>query len=128
MSIREEYYGTGNVDSLVPTWNGAANLTETDISTGKTMLLSFQAMNSGAANAWVHFYNLAAASVVVGTTVPKKSFMIPSGGGMVDEPNLSIEFPTACSFAYTAVGGAAGTTTITNADEVVVNAEFYDKF
>jgi len=126
--IREEYYGTGNVSSKGPVWNTAGNTTKTNVSTGKCVLLSIDAQNSGAAVAYLHFYNAAAANVTVGTTTPKKSYMLPAGGGKVNELNLAIEFSTACSFAITSNAGASGSTGVTNANEVVVNVEYFDKF
>lgn len=78
--------------------------------------------NPNASLAYVHFYNVAAASVTVGTTTPAISIALPStanGTVAVDSYNgLGLDFSTAISVAAstTATGGIAPSTAL------VVNA------
>jgi hypothetical protein len=58
--------------------------------------------------AYLHFYDERAASVVVGTTVPRRTFPLPPMGGVDTARTAPIEFPTAISYAVTL--GATGST------------------
>lgn len=63
---------------------------------------------------YVHFYNVAAGSVTVGTTTPSRSFFLP-GGAVIDTPYAyPMAFSTAISVAVstTATGGTAPTNAI----------------
>lgn len=63
---------------------------------------------------YVHFYNVVAASVTVGTTTPSRSFFLP-GGAVIDTPySVPMAFGTAISVAVstTATGGTAPTNVI----------------
>ncbi len=123
--MREDYYGTGNVSTNMK-FNDAASTTATSVSTKKTRLLVVNAQNSGAAAAYLRLYDKASAPAP-GTDVPKIVFMIPPGGGLVSEKNMAIEFALGLGFAITSGGGNTNSGTITNANEEVVNLEFYAK-
>lgn len=87
-------------------------------------LHGYNLYNPNSSLAYVHFYNVAAASVTVGTTTPIRSVALPStanGTVAVDrEFTLGIAFGTAMSVAAstTATGGGAPSTAL------VVNAEY----
>jgi hypothetical protein len=51
--------------------------------------------------AYLHFYNARSASVVVGTTVPARTFPLPPMGGIDTAHAAPIEFPSAISYAVT---------------------------
>lgn len=60
----------------------AAVTTATNVSTAcRGKLHSFQAYNVNTADAFLQVFNIAAASVTLGTTVPIQSFLIPRGNG-----------------------------------------------
>ena len=69
-------------------------------------LYGYQAVNTGAAPVYLKFYNVAAGSVTVGTTVPVYTIPIPTvattGAGIAPAlPAAGIAFSTAMSFAFT---------------------------
>lgn len=73
-------------------------------------LYGYHLVNNHADTAvWIQVFNVAAASVVLGTTPPKKSLKIP-GGGVLDMPQqaLGVPFGTAMSYACTATATGAG--------------------
>lgn len=125
---REDYYGLGNV-STHNKWNNAAatDKTETSVSAKKTRLLVMDVQNNGAAPAHLRLYDKASAPVV-GTDAPKQTFSIPAGGGKVNEKNMALEFAIGLAYAITSDGGPLGSLGVTNANEVVVNLEYFDKF
>ncbi|MEX2244835.1 MAG: hypothetical protein WD716_13440 [Fimbriimonadaceae bacterium] len=53
--------------------------------------------------------------------------MLPAGGGKVNEKNMALELSSGFGYAITAGAGATDDTEVTNADEVVVNFEYFDK-
>lgn len=125
---REEYYGTGNV-TVTSDWNDAASQTVTNKTTGKTILLTVDAQNNGAADAFLRIYDNDNSTPVVPNTVsPLVTYMIPAGGGKVNEKNLGIELANGLTFAITSGAGDTDAGTVTNVDEVVVNLEYFDKF
>lgn len=81
-------------------------------------VLSGHFFNPGSALAYLHFYNVAAASVTVGTTVPVYSIPLPSNanGSVADDwvPPHPIPFATAISMAASTTpnGGTAPSTAL----------------
>ena len=123
---REDYYGAGNV-ATHSNWNDAASTTATNVTTKKTRLLTIDAQNKGAAAAFLRIYDKAAVPIPSGE-VPKITFMLPAGGGKVNEKNMALELPGGFSYAITGGSGDTDATNIANANEVVVNFEYFDKF
>lgn len=79
--------------------------------------------NPNTADSWVHLYNVAAASVTVGTTAPKMTFRIPgtasnSVAANIAEIAAGVPFSTAIAIACTSTAGANGAPT--NALELMV--------
>lgn len=107
-------------------FNDAASTTATSVTTKKTKMLGVNAQNSGTAAAYLRIYDKASAPVP-GTDVPKMVFMVPPGGGMVSEKNMAVEFALGLAFAITSGAGNTNSGTVTNANEVVVNLEYYSK-
>lgn len=68
--------------------------------------------NPNTADSWVHIYNVAAASVTVGTTAPKLSFRIPGVAANSAAANWEIaagvSFDTAIAVACTSTAGGNG--------------------
>ena len=122
---REDYYGAGNVGTH-SNWNNAASTTATNVTTKKTRLLSIDAQNKGASAAFLRIYDKATAPSP-GSDVPKMTFMLPAGGGKVNEKNMAMELASGFGYAITGGSGETDTTNVTNADEVVVNFEYFDK-
>jgi hypothetical protein len=122
---REDYYGAGNV-ATHSNWNDAASTTATNVTDKKTRILSMDAQNKGAAPAYLHIFDKASAPTP-GTDTPKMTFMVPAGGGKVNEKNMAMELQSGFGYAITAGAGANDDTAIANADEVVVNFEYYAK-
>ncbi len=123
---REDYYGAGNVGTH-SNWNDAASTTATNLTTKKTRLLSIDAQNNGAAAAFLRLYDKTT-TPSPGSDTPKMTFMIPAGGGKVNEKNMALEFASGFGYAITGGAGTTDNTNVTNADEVVVNFEYFDKF
>ncbi|MCH8978005.1 MAG: hypothetical protein IH945_02025 [Armatimonadetes bacterium] len=124
--IREEYYGTGNIDTH-RNWNDAAGVTNTLVKGAKTLLLSIDAQNTGGAAAYLHLFDKATAPVA-GTDTPKLTYLLPAAGGKVNEKNMAVEFSLGFGYAITSGAGDTDSTNVTNADEVVVNFEYFAKF
>lgn len=123
---REDYYGAGNV-ATHSNWNDAASTTATNVTAKKTRLLTIDAQNKGAANAFLRIYDKATAPSP-GSDTPKITFMIPAGGGKVNEKNMALELQSGFGYAITSGAGDTDNTNVTNANEVVVNFEYFDKF
>lgn len=123
---REDYYGVGNVGTLSK-WNNAASVTSTSVSTKKTRLLTIDAQNKGSAPAYLRIYDKATAPAPASDT-PVMTFMIPVGGGKVNEKNMALELKSGLAFAITAGSGDMDATNVTNGGEVVVNIEYFNKF
>lgn len=104
--------------------NAAVSNTAVAIKASAGKLHGYNLYNPNASLVYVHFYNVAAASVTVGTTTPIRSVALPStANGTIAverEFSLGIAFSTAISVACstTATGGTAPGTA------VVVNAEY----
>ncbi len=76
-------------------------------SAGTVSMVHVVNLEGGAATCWVHFYNVAAASVVVGTTVPIWSQMLAASTAQTIPFNVPIQFSTAISVAATTTAGGA---------------------
>lgn len=74
--------------------------------------------NPNASAAYINVYNVAAASVTVGTTTPKLTYAIPAGAAANVEISNGISFSTAMSISATTTGG--GNTAPATALEVMV--------
>ena len=70
---------------------------------------SMHVENSNATKSYVHFYDVAAGSVTVGTTVPMRTMFVPATGGMDFAWTVPLDFDTAisCAATTTATGGTA---------------------
>jgi hypothetical protein len=123
---REDYYGAGNV-ATHSNWNDAASTTATSVTAKKTRLLTVDAQNNGANAAYLRIYDKATAPAPA-TDVPVQTYMIPAGGGKVNEKNMALQLAAGFGYAVTAGPGSTDATNIANADEVVVNFEYFDKF
>ena len=102
----------------------AAVTAATNVSTAcRGRLMSFQAYNVNTADAFLQVFNIAAASVTLGTTTPIQSFLIPKGSG-VDRGGAAESFlpdglildGSVISIAATTT--EAGSTTVTTGLEV----------
>lgn len=104
--------------------NAAVTNTAVAIKASAGKLHGYNLYNPNASLAFVHFYDVAAASVTVGTTTPIRSVALPSTAngtiGIDREITLGVAFATAISVAAstTATGGTAPGTAL------VVNAEY----
>ncbi len=123
---REDYYGAGNV-ATHSNWNDAASTTATNVTAKKTRLLTIDAQNKGTTPAYLRVYDKAT-TPAPGTDVPKQTFLIPAGGGKVNEKNMALELKNGFGYAITAASAETDNTNVTNANEVVVNFEYFDKF
>lgn len=123
---REDYYGAGNV-ATHSNWNDAASTTATSVTSKKTRVLSIDAQNKGAAAAYLRIYDKATAPNPA-TDTAKFMFMLPAGGGKVNEKNMALELQSGFGYAITSGSGDSDATNVTNANEVVVNFEYFDKF
>jgi hypothetical protein len=89
-------------------------------------LYGIQAINTGASPIYMKIYNVAAASVVVGTTVPLVTMPIPTtattGAGIVVPFPFGVAFGTAISFNLT--GAAADGDTSAPIAGTTINVQF----
>lgn len=86
-------------------------------------LYALEISNPNAADAWIQLFDVAAGSVVVGTTTPNLSFLVPAGNG-VDDGGMDKCFVIPANFT-TAITYACTTTATGNGDPttgLVVNA------
>lgn len=104
--------------------NSAVSNTAVAIKASAGKLHGYNLYNPNSSLAFVHFYDVAAASVVVGTTTPKRSIALPStsngtvGVDRCDE--IGIAFATAMSVACTTtVDGSTAPSA-----GIIVNAEY----
>jgi hypothetical protein len=77
----------------------------------------FEVANINAADAFIQFFDAAAADVVVGTTAPKLSFLVAGGdatlyGSKVVGPCDGINFETAITYACTTTATGNGDPTV----------------
>lgn len=77
--------------------------------------------NPNTTDEWVHVYNVIAASVTVGTTVPQLSFRLPLSQAANLEITQGIQFSTAISIACTSTAGGNG------APATALEADFFYK-
>lgn len=77
------------------------------------------AHSANAADVFLQIYNVAAASVTVGTTTPTLTLPIPAGGSVIDDHIHTLFFNTAISIAVTTTyGGAAAPATAVLAEVI----------
>ena len=100
--------------------------TEEDVKTSAGQVFSISAFNHTAAPIYLKFYNAAAATVVVGTTVPDLTFTVPAnadsdGAGFIWNNPIGLAFSTAiCVAATTLIGDADATAPAANACSVMI--------
>jgi len=93
--------GPGDVFSLEPGYKNALSTTVTEAKATAGLLYGFYARNTAGAVGYLQLFDLAAADVVLGTTVPKLSFGFEAGDAEVLILPLPILFATAISMAGT---------------------------
>lgn len=94
--------------------------TEEEVKATAGQVYGYYVSNSGAAAAYLKFYNATAASVTVGTTTPVLTLLVPAGAAA----NVGLPYPVAFSTAITVAattGVADSDTTGPAANEVIVN-------
>lgn len=91
-----------------PYFNAALVATKQAVKATGGRLFGWHIVNPNSADAWVQFFDLASASVTVGTTTPSWSLWVPGLSGL-DDPDLSvpIEFNTALVIAATTTATGA---------------------
>lgn len=90
---------------------GSVGATATAIKASAGQLYGYHLFNTTAAVAYVQIFNVAAASVTLGTTAPTFSIGIPASGGVTVNFDKGIAFGTAISFACTTTRtGSSGAT------------------
>lgn len=103
--------------------------TEDDIKTSAGKLFWIHVINLAATKRYIKFYDLAAASVSVGTTVPVLTFPIPTmadtngAGFTINFGDCGLQFTTAICVAAT-TGFADNDTGAPGTNEVILNAGF----
>lgn len=86
-----------------------------------TRLFSYHIVNNDAVDCFLQLFNLPAASVILGTTPPTQSYVVPGGSGASNRGGLEevlawpLAFSVALSYAITttATGSSAPTTPAT---------------
>ena len=80
--------------------------------TSRGRLYGYHVQNPNASDAWLQFYDAATGSVMVGTTTPKLSLIVPANGAIEALFAVPVEFETAITYAATttATGGTDPTT------------------
>jgi hypothetical protein len=94
-----------NQGSCSVIFNGLTNATVVDISNQPFYMAVIHVQNNTAALAYCQIFGVAAASVVIGTTVPLVQFSVPASGGVV------VPFPGE-GFRIHAVATSIATTTL----------------
>jgi hypothetical protein len=92
---------TVNTAGGYTTFSGSVGATATAIKASAGQLYGWEIGNANATTIYVQFFNLAAGSVVLGTTVPLFSLFIPAGAAANVFNVAGIPFSTAMSFATT---------------------------
>ena len=90
--------------------NAALSNTATAVKASAGRVYGYNVSNPNASqDVYLHFYDVAAGSVVVGTTTPKLSLWVPANGGLDSLFAIPIAFGTAITVAIstTATGGTA---------------------
>ena len=113
---------TGTTGGATPFRNAAVTNTAVAVKASAGKVWWYNIHNPGVALAYLHFYDVAAASVTVGVTVPTLSLALPSiatASVALDAANaVGIQFSTAISVAATTTPGGAvapGTALVVNA-------------
>lgn len=90
---------------------GSVGATATAIKASAGQLYGYHLFNTTAAVAYVQLFNVAAASVTLGSTAPTLSIGIPASGGVTVNFDKGIPFATAISYACTTTRtGSSGAT------------------
>jgi hypothetical protein len=101
--------------------NTALKATATAVKASAGGVYAFDVHNLDGAEAWLHFYDLAAASVVVGTTTPVWTVWVPASGAKDQTFMVPLKFTAAIAVAATTTIG--GLTAPTNGE--LVNIAYY---
>jgi hypothetical protein len=88
-------------------YRGAAITAKTAVKASAGQVYGYHIYNPNSVDIYLQFYNVASASVTVGTTTPDKTLWIPAGGAL--DTGAGLTFPWNFSTAIT----IAPTTTIT---------------
>lgn len=88
------------------------------LKTSSGHIYSLEVSNSNVADAFIQFFNAAAADVTVGTTTPDLTFFVPGSGAMDKQFTIPIWFGTAITYACTTTATGNGDPTT----GLVVNA------
>lgn len=82
-----------------------------DIASGAAKMTAVYVDNTGNANTvYVKFYDVAASSVTVATTVPASIILVPASTALQFSFTAGFKFSTAISYACVTAGGTGGTT------------------
>jgi hypothetical protein len=113
----------GTTGGATPFRNAAVTNTAVAVKAAAGKVWSYNIFNPGVALAYLHFYDLASGSVVVGTTVPTRSVALQSNAtsqvGVDTSFGVGIQFSTAISIAATTTPGggtAPATALVVNID------------
>lgn len=91
---------------------------------GSGRLFYVHAINPNAADAYLQLFDLPVASVTVGTTTPKQSFLIPAGGGNAGAYESAwknpIPFNNAITYAVTTSATGSGAPT----SDIILNIHY----
>jgi len=109
--------------ALTPFFDSDGDNTAQVVKAAAGKLYGLEISNPNAADAWIQLFDVAAGSVVVGTTTPIQSYLVPAGngvqdGGMDKNFTIPINFATAITYACTTTPTGAGDPTT----GLVVNA------
>ena len=107
---------TGTTLQVTSYFNSALTNTVTAVKASAGNVFWFEFINTGASAAFVQLFNLATASVTLGTTTPTHSFYVPAGGANDKVSTIAlIQCSTAISIAATttATGSTAPATSLT---------------
>lgn len=99
---------------LTPFRDPAVMNTAVAVKASAGALGSYHIQNPGSANAYLQLYDLAAGSVVVGTTTPVQTWWVPAGGALDGELVRPLSFAAAITIAATTTptGGTAPATAL----------------
>ncbi len=111
--------GASTYSAVGGTGNALLTATLVAIKASGGNLYGFDFVNTGATDAYVQFFDLAAGGVTLGTTVPKLSKWVPSGGAWEEKfsGEAKVTFATAITIAATATptgNGAPATGILAN--------------
>lgn len=100
--------GAGGISLIASTTGGASTLFDADgdntaqaCKTSAGSLYGLHIINSNVADAYLQLFDLAVASVTVGTTTPKQSYIVPAQGAVEMVFSVPLEFLTAITYSCT---------------------------